>query len=79
MSEMMFLGGLCLAITSRIVDTSFLEWKTLFIMFACSLVGLFLFQSWPTGRLLSEVILWWAIFGIPVRATLGRVGKGKVR
>lgn len=67
-SELMFIGGLCMAIAARLTDKSLMEWKWLLITLACSLVGLLVFQEWPTGRYLSEVTLWWSIFTIPFLA-----------
>lgn len=67
-SELMFIGGLCMAIAARLTDKFLMEWKPLLITLACSLVGLLVFQEWPAGRYLSEATLWWSIFTIPFLA-----------
>lgn len=76
-SELMFCFGLCAAICARVVDTSLLEWKLLVTMLAASRVGMLVFQSWQSGKLLSEFLFWRGVFGIPLRATLGPISERK--
>lgn len=69
-SELMVGLGLCSAVAARLTYTSLLAWKTLLWTIGGALVGMLVFQSWPHGRLFAELMLWWGVFGIPLRATL---------
>lgn len=77
LSELMFCFGLCAAICARVVDTSLLEWKVLVTMLGASLVGMLVLQSWQSGKLFSEFLFWWGVFGIPLRATLRPISERK--
>ena len=77
LSELIVGCGLCAAIASRLTDTSLIEWKTLAVMIAGGLVGMLIFQSWETAKLLSEMFFWWGVFGIPLRATIRPISERK--